>query len=517
MLAFLLENARRTAQGELARACPERSSEGVKAYQRSQAAHVLKRQATVATSGRLTANHLAILVLIGISGFLAAPLDVPMIRSDGFAYYIWLETLVRNHTLDLSLAANHFARFITYQVRVNNQTGRYNSAFAFGAAIFWAPFYSASLLLDQFKGLGLIHARDQVFLALQGDTLVHSFAVAFATWTYVTVTLVLSFLMSRRLLGIKAAVLVTLLAFLGTPLYYYTVIEPTMAHGVATFAVTVPIWLTVQSGLLPLNDDTDAPIPAPRSGSWLARQPQMRFARPWYWLMVGLLTGLAGTVRWQLILLAIPLALALLFRARLIDLVTFAVGVGAIFITVPLSWIYMYGSPSPTAVGTVRDWIPTGWEKVLIAPASGMFAWAPLTLLAVIGLACMLIDGRRRIAIVLTLIVVLQILINSVAGDPTAGSSFGMRRMTEMYPVFVIGLSWLLYRVNDRSPALHGLVLTLMLACTAFTMLLFFTYIAVLIDPATGTVIDAIVVWLPPHTAMSLARVLSLHINGFSP
>lgn len=466
------------------------------------------------TTNHSRANVVAILVLIGMSALLTAALDVPKVRSDGFAYYIWLQTLVRDHSLDIAPVARQYARFLTYQVIVDPRTGRIVTQFAFGTAVLWAPFYAVSLLLDHVRGLGL-HARDAAFIAIQGDTFLHSLAVSFGTWVYSTVALVLSFLMARRLVDVKTAAFVILAAFVGTPLYYYTAIEPTMSHGVATFAITLPIWLVTRTNVLPIQRWVDCSLDSPDKKSWLKHVVDTRFAHPRYWFIVGLTLGLAGTIRWQLILLSIPIGLGLLYRGRLPDLLACAAGAAVVFVTVPLSWWYLFGSPTPAAVGTVRDWVPDGWQDVLFAPASGIFVWSPITLLGVVGIVGLAVTGPRRTGILLLMFLALEVVVNAVAGDPSAGSSFGMRRMTEAFPVFVIGLAWLLQRVAHSRTTVRGIVYGATLVCAAFTMLLFFTYIRALINPQTGTVIDAIIVWLPPHTLASFNAVRSIHVFGF--
>lgn len=90
-----------------------------------------------------------------------------------------------------------------------------------------------------------------------------------------------------------------------------------------------------------------------------------------------------------------------------------------------------------------------------------------------------------------------------------------MRRLTEAFPVYVIGLTWLFQRVAQSKTTVRGIVYGATLICAAFTMLLCFTYIRALINPQTGTVTDAIIAWLPPHTIASFNAVRSIHVFGF--
>jgi len=462
----------------------------------------------------LSENFLAILFLVGISALLTAALDVPRVRSDGFAYYVWIEALVRDHTVNLTAAARHYAPYLTYQVIIDPRTGRVASAFAFGSAILWSPFYAVALLLDPVRGLGF-HARDAAFLAAQGDTFLNSLAISLGTWVYVTVALVLSFLLARRLVGVKTAVFVVLATFVGTPLYYYTAIEPTMAHGVATFVVTLVIWLVARSPILPLNHRDAVPSANQQRRAFGPAQAFSAFRGVRYWLIVGLAIGLAGTVRWQLILLAVPIGLTLLTMRRFRELGACASGSALLFVAVPCVWWYQFGSPSPTAVGTIHTWLPSACANVLVTPVSGMFVWSPVTLLGVFGIVGLTIVCPRRSGILLLVFLIFEVVISAMAGDGTAGASFGMRRLTEVYPIFVIGIAWLIQHMSTSSATLRNLTYAAIVVCTAFTTALFLTYIRALIDPVTGTVIDAILVWLPPHTAASFEAVRSIHLFGF--
>ncbi|HUX88726.1 MAG TPA: hypothetical protein VMW65_17105 [Chloroflexota bacterium] len=455
-------------------------------------------------------DFVAILTLIGLSAFLTAALDHPQVRSDGFAYYLWLETLFRDHTLNLSLAVHHYAPFLTYQAVFDARTHRYVTQVPFGPALLWGPFY---LLFARFPAVTVagIPLHDPAYVTIQGQSLVFSLSVAFASWAYATVALVMWYAIARRILDVAHALVVTLAVFLGTPMYYYTAVEPTMAHAVATFAVTLTVWLVVRSDRLPLDDSSKDPD--------LVGRPGVRRARTGVklvldWALVGLTIGLAGTSRWQLVLLAIPVGILLLSWKGWKELLACGVGTALIFVTVPVSWLFLFGSPLPSAVGTVHDVWPSQWATVLFSPVAGLFTWSPITILSLIGLVVLAQRGQRRSALVLILGVAVQVLMNAMAGDGTGGSSFGMRRMTEMDPIFVIGLAILLRETHGSNWRRRG-VYAATAFCTLFTLGLFFTYVRALIDPASGSVIDAIVVWLPPHTFSSFYALRTYHPFGF--
>jgi len=152
-------------------------------------------------------------------------------------------------------------------------------------------------------------------------------------------------------------------------------------------------------------------------------------------------------VRWQLILVALPLGVLLLWQRRLRLLASFALGCLAIAWLVPYSWWRMFGSPwvIPAAEQNRAAFLvwPVHVGKVLFSGEKGLFAWAPLTALAVLGWIP-LYRKDRTLGLTLTGIFLLQALINGSVYDWWAGWGFGMRRMVELYPVFALGLAALL-------------------------------------------------------------------------
>ncbi|MGB9301073.1 MAG: hypothetical protein WCD51_10840, partial [Anaerolineae bacterium] len=79
----------------------------------------------------LLSSPLIIIAILLIS-FLA--LDRPLIRSDGLAYFMWLQSVARDHDLDLENQVAQFGELNSYQVFLNEETGEYASVFPYGSA-----------------------------------------------------------------------------------------------------------------------------------------------------------------------------------------------------------------------------------------------------------------------------------------------------------------------------------------------------------------------------------------------
>jgi hypothetical protein len=101
--------------------------------------------------------------------------------------------------------------------------------------------------------------------------------------------------------------------------------------------------------------------------------------------------------------------------------------------------------------------------KVLTSPIAGLFTWSPVTLLALVGVGPLL-DRDWRLACMVACMFALQALISGMVRDWWAGSGFGMRRMSELYPVYVLLLGALLEYAALHQRALSALAQALALA-----------------------------------------------------
>lgn len=346
-------------------------------------------------------------------------LDRPLVRGDGLAYYMWLEPLASHFTFDLSWAAAKFGAVNEYQI-FKSPTGAFASAFSFGPALLLAPWYRLGQMLPEVPGVDHAH-----YLKYQADSFANSLMVLLGANLYTIAAVLLSFksaLTITRAPWVAAAAAFALLW--GTPLIYYATVEGYMAHAIGAFLIALALWLYLR------------PCPP--------------------WLLLGIALSVAVLVRWQLALLLVPIGLHLAWQRRWADLARLATGTASLAWLVPLSWYGMFGQPFvvPAAIQNSRPFLgpPVHALDVLVALQGGLFPWAPLTLLATIGLA-LLWRRERRVAGVALGAFALQVLINGGVSDWAAGWSYGMRRLTELYPFFVVGLAALLARPGRARPA----------------------------------------------------------------
>ena len=399
-------------------------------------------------------------------------LDRPLARGDGLAYLMWLDSLARDWDLDLANQAAKFAQVSTYHVFLYEKTGHYASVFPFGSSLLLVPFYWLSTWADR---LPVMHVNDAYFIQQQGLTLAFSFFPMLGTNLYAVATVILAYLLTRRFASRAAALVTALALFVGTPLWYYATVEPFSAHVAGAFCVSLLLYISYQAGILSAAKNDKA--------TGLCHSERSEESPWWLWLIAGLAAGLATVVPWQLALCALPLGVLLLWRRKGCALAFFALGFAALAWLVPYSWWRMFGSPwvIPAAEQNRAAFLlwPAHWVQVLFSGEKGLFVWAPLTALAVLGWAA-LCRRQRALGLLLAATFGLQVLINASVYDWWAGWGFGMRRMVELYPAFVLGLA-ALWDARPGAGAWRRLyraaVPVLTLVCTAWSVLLLFSHL----------------------------------------
>lgn len=343
------------------------------------------------------------LLLLGLSGLYSA---YPLLAGDGIEYYALLRSPLFDHDLDLSndFEAFHFQPLTTDEgVPVSRQ--------GIGVALCWAPLVSLThvgVVVADLFGAGI--PKDGFAPPYQRAATVTSFLLGFSG-------LLLLEGMLRSFYGAGVAFLSIVGAYLATPLHFYLVANPFMSHGVSFFAAAAFLL------------------------AWLRAR---RASDPTSWTLVGAAGGLMALIRaHDTVLLMLPL-LDLLFgqfnhKKRLaahLFLVPVAFGLFQLFV-----WWRLYGSSLLGGVLRINRVHGFAFHplEVLLSPRHGLLTWAPVVVLAILGLLLFL---RRNFSLGLLLLLGCcgAILINSVFEDWWGSQSFGQRRLLSLTPIFALGL-----------------------------------------------------------------------------
>jgi len=407
------------------------------------------------------ATYIPLLVVLSLVALSLVALDRPLVRGDSLAYYMWLDSIAGDGDMDLTNQAERFAHVNAYQIFYYEPTGHFASVFAYGGALLWAPFQRLAASLD---GLGWLHINDEHFWTYQGVLFPYSFMTMLGTNLMALAAIILAYKSARFFAPRGVSALASLMLFWGTPALYYSTVEPLSVHIPGALLTS----LLIYGWLKRLHDEEQAATSK----------------APWGSLFLGLVSGFATLVRWQLALYAVPIGLLMVRRRQWRDLLALTLGFLAFAWHLLYTWNWMFGSPLviPAEARGQAGFLglPVHLLKVLFSNERGLFVWSPLSLLATMGLVSLARSHRRRSAVLLGMIA-LQALMNGGVVDWWGGWSFGMRRMTELYPVFVVGLVVFLDRVpaffRGRSALYQRAVRGLATLALVFSMLLLLSHL----------------------------------------
>lgn len=382
---------------------------------------------------RLHRSTWPVLVLIAVGAITLLRYDRPLIRGDGVAYLAWLDTFVRDRDLDLTNQFERFRHVNTYQITWHIERQRFVDIFPFGAAIVHAPSYA---LADALAGQGWTGANPGYFRQMQGVEQVYSLALMIGANALALGAMLLALRLARPLAGAWSAAFLAWAVLAGSPLLYYSTVTPLNSHNPAAFLLALMLYLLMtRTGTL-TGDPPAGAGPAGRARALAT------------WAALGGAAGLMVLVRWQLIAVAGLGWIALAVRRQWTGLVVATAAAALTLVPLPLVWNHLFGDlfivPYDETTGEQFMGLPVNAHRVL----GQMIGYAPLTVLSLLGLPALWRRDRLWAGLLGGMIAV-QVLINGAARDWYAGDTFGPRRMSELYAVYVL----LLAALAGRLPA----------------------------------------------------------------
>jgi hypothetical protein len=379
--------------------------------------------------------------------------------SDEVQYFAWLRSLAFDRDVDFQNEYQHFhdagagggALFYeTFLVR-QNEAGRRENYGPIGSAILWAPFYAVGHAVARITGA-----------PADGYSPPYISAVAYGSAVYGTLAIVLSAAIARRLTG--RGIAASLVVAFGTPLVFYIYIAPPMSHANSAFAVALFLWIWLRvrdgwrpgglallgaaGGLMAMVRDQDV---------FFATGPVLDFVRHW---VRSAQPQAAGDRRRPS-----PIAAAAAIAAFVVAYAPQLLATSA-----------LHGHVGPSdVVARKMTWTSPHALGVLFSPEHGFFAWTPLALLAIAGLALLAL-GRagalrtaggaaperdvRWIASLLLVMIALQAYISGAVESWTVAGSFGQRRFIGLTAVLTVGVAAVL---NAAAPGAARVAVRLLL------------------------------------------------------
>jgi hypothetical protein len=317
-------------------------------------------------------------------------------------------------------------------------TGRLANPFPIGPAVMWTPFFAVAHLTAQV--VGPEHADD-------GTSMLHQRITLYGSLVYAFLAMVLTYALVRRRYPHGPAALAALAALLCGPILQYVINAPGYAHAPSACCVAA-LWWAWDRG---------------------RGQPRSRLA----WVGLGALIGLAMMVRAQNLVFALPvvgeavIVLLRAWRASPRQALTAAAGpaLGAlvalvVFSPQMLAWHTLYGHwlGVPQGEGYMR-WSEPLWAETLFSSRNGLFPYAPVWALGMLGLCVAAWRKDRPLVIWLLVTFAITAYLNGASSDWSGGGSFGGRRYDGMLVPVALGLAAAadgLLRVIERRPRLAG-------------------------------------------------------------
>ncbi len=434
--------ASRLGGGGLEPACasrtlPEETSTGAKnshlrVFQRPASASPLARRAWLAASLASAAIFAASFAKTGFGVF-----------GDGVGYYAPLRSLLFDHDLAV---ADEVARFAPQRWPHPVPA---HSKFPIGLSLVLAPFFVAGHVLASVLALA------GVAVTTDGYSWPYELAYCAGSFALGWLGLVAAWRGARLVAGERAALLAVLGVWFASPLFFYLLIETSMAHAVSQALVSATLYVAL-------------------TRDW-RHDPRASAA-------VGALLGLATLVRPQDGLFALTLGCWALFPPLASPRgdgapsrrgvprgpgIAALVAAGVVSVQV-LVYVASFGSLSAVPYlheaaaagrGLTFDWLHPRLGAVLVSPLHGLFSWHPLTAVAVLGWAA-LARSDARLAAGLALGWLAQLWVIGAWHDWWQGASLGGRMFASSSFPFVLGLAALWQTLAGRAGRLAGAAVT---------------------------------------------------------
>lgn len=363
------------------------------------------------------------------------PLLTPRIySSDEIEYYVYLRSLIKDGDLDFKNDYEAFAArapeeyrksgFYHTFIELKTETGLRNNFGPVGCSILWIPwFFTAELYVQAADLFGADIPAD-------GFSAPYIQMIAYGSMFYGFLGVILIYLTLRRYFKKPVPLISSLTVWMATPAVYYMYVQAPMSHACSMFAVSLLVWY------------------------WTGTLGSLKISR---WIVLGLLTGLAGIVREQDIFFGVllPIELAWLlyysikkkehfpFVQAALGAIAAATACFIVFVPQLAAYKVLYGhyGPSPLVARKMFWHSPYGWD-VLFNYHHGLFFWTPIALFAVAGLILFTLKNRF-IGLSLLAGFLIQVYVSGAVASWHAAGSFGHRRFVGCSIIFAFGTAYL--------------------------------------------------------------------------
>lgn len=383
-----------------------------------------------------------LLLLIALFVALLPAVTTRIYGSDEIQYFSYLHSFWFDRDLDFTNQYMHFyesnpAKYAAFKEDLIDKreevTGLPLNVAPIGSAVMWAPFFAAAdLFVHLLRAFGSPVEAD-------GYSPPYIAAVAYGSAIYGFLGLLLAYRLCRSLFSSFASGLGVAVVWLATPAFFYMYITPPMSHANSLFAVALFLFI------------------------WYRTRGSRTV---WQWGALGALAGLMVLVREQDGLFAIVPALEWAagfgrslrgrdwsrLRRMVAGGMAFAGALVVLFVPQLLTYQVLTGTFGPSKhVAQKLIWHSPYSLPVLFSPEHGLFAWTPVLLLAVLGLA-LLFRRDPELAALLFVAFLAQVYIAGAFQTWSMAGAFGARRFVNCTLIFALGLAALVESADRRLP-----------------------------------------------------------------
>ncbi|MET0553608.1 MAG: hypothetical protein ABW221_11260 [Vicinamibacteria bacterium] len=342
----------------------------------------------------------------------------PEFRGDAGSYFVYLRSAAFDRDLDFTNDWEGLER----PPPPATAGGRPGNTQSVGPALAWSPFFGvahAYVLAERAQG--------RLRYAADGFSTPYRRAPVLGTLAALLGGVLLLGRALARAFGPRVGWLSVAATATATPVLYYALVVPAMAHGLTFAASAALLWACLRSRERP---------------------------GPGSWALVGALLGAAALVRWQAAVWGLFVAVLAIVewrrgRARA-AWIAGAAGLTAVLLLPQLAaWHALYGRFLTVPQGPgYMDWRAPHLADVLLSADHGLFAWTPLAWLGLAGLvACWRRDRTVHTGALLVLAATAWVNGSVTDWDWAAGDAFGARRFDLAMPLVAWGLATLLAAV----------------------------------------------------------------------
>lgn len=398
--------------------------------------------ATTRRITRLRSIDRGLLVLVIFFVLFLPAVTTRVYGSDEIQYFSYLHSFWFDRDLDFTNEYTHFydsnpQKYAAFKEDLIDKreetTGLPLNVAPIGSAVMWAPFFG---IAD-----GVVHVMRALGSSVKADGYSYPYiaAITYGSAIYGFLGLLLSYLLARSIFSRFASSLGTILVWLATPAFFYMYITPPMSHANSLFAVALFVYI------------------------WHRTRGDRRL---WQWAALGASAALMILVREQdglfLIIPALEWMLnaARSLRSRDFDRIrslaggalAFACTAFILFIPQLITYQVLTGHLGPSKhVAEKLLWNSPFFFSVLFSPEHGLFAWAPVLILAVIGLVA-LYRKDPELAVLVAIAFLAQVYIAGAFKTWSMAGAFGARRFVNCSIIFALGLAAIVDLFDRKVP-----------------------------------------------------------------